>query len=343
MAIEKELFGALKNGEPVYQYTLTNKKGLKAVILSYGGIVKNLFVNGTDVVLGRDTLEEYLDNDGYYGAAIGRHANRIKCGRFIINDKNYAVGANDNGNSLHGGFDGFDKKNWTAYESGSEDEPAIVLTTFSPDGEEGFPGNLHVSITYTLTNENGLVLHYEAISDEDTVVNLTNHSYFNLNGHSSGTIDGHTLQLNADFYTPNSEDCIPRGEILSVKDTPFDFRTPKKIGKDIASDFEQIKMFGGYDHNFVLNGHGFRKSATLEGDISGIKMEMYTDKPGVQIYSGNVIDDKRVCKGGNVYAVHQAVCLETQFFPNGTSFAHFPSPILKKGEKYDFTTEYRFK
>lgn len=343
MAVAKELFGVLENVENVFSYTLDNNKGLKAVILSYGGIVKNLFVGDTDVVLGRDSLEEYLDNDGYYGAAIGRHANRIKHGKFNLSGKTYTVGLNDNGNSLHGGFCGFDKKNMTVYESGTEDEPSVVMTLFSPDGEEGFPGNLHVAITYTLTSQNGLVIRYEAFSDKDTVVNLTNHSYFNLNGHNSGTIDGHILQLDADFYTPNSADCIPCGEILSVTDTPFDFRTPKKIGCDINSDFEQIKLFGGYDHNFVLNGGGFGKRAVLKGDKTDISMEMYTNKPGVQIYTGNVIDDQRVCKGGNIYAVHQAVCLETQFFPNGTSFAHFPSPVLKKGEKYDFTTEYRFK
>ena len=342
MAITKELFGKLNNSECVYEYTLDNGSGLKASILSYGGIIKNLYVNGTDVVLGRDSLEEYLDNDGYFGAAIGRHANRIKNSEFEIGGTVYKVGANNNGNSLHGGFCGFDKKNWAVFECGTEREPSLMLKTFSPDGEEGFPGNLHVTITYTLTKNNGLLLHYEALSDKDTVVNLTNHSYFNLNGHSSGTIDGHTLQINAEFYTPNTDECLPYGEILSVKDTPFDFRKPKKIGQDINSDSEQIKMFGGYDHNFVLSGKGLRKTAVLSGEKSGIVMEIYTDKPGVQVYSGNCIDDKRVCKGGNIYSVHQAICLETQFFPNSTSHPHYPSAFLKKGEKYDFTTEYRF-
>ncbi len=343
MAITKELFGTLKNGENVYAYTLDNQKALKTTILTYGGIIKNLFVNGTDVVLGRETLDEYSDNDGYFGALVGRHANRIKNAEFEIDGKTYKVGANDGGNSLHGGFHGFNEKNWAAFEAGTDSEPSLVLKTFSPDGEEGFPGNLHITVTYTLTADNGLVIHYEAISDKNTVCNLTNHSYFNLNGHNSGTIDGHTLQINADFYTPNTSECMPYGEILSVCDTPFDFRNAKKIGKDINSGFEQIKMFGGYDHNFVLSGKGFRKSAVLIGDKTGITMEMYTNKPGVQIYTGNCIDDKRKCKGGNIYAVHQAVCLETQFFPNSTSCTHYPSAFLKKNEKYDFTTEYRFK
>lgn len=337
----KELFGTLENGEKVYQYTLDNKKGLKAIILSYGGIIKNLFVGGKDVVLGRDTLEEYLDNDGYYGAAIGRHANRIKKGEFEINGKKYNAAINDEDNSLHGGINGFDKKNWEVIESDTEE--TLTLKAFSPDGEEGFPGNLHVTMIYTLTEDNGIVIQYEAVSDKDTVVNLTNHSYFNLNGHDSGTIDEHTLWIDADFYTPNAIDCIPCGEILSVENTPFDFRTPKKIGEGFHSSSEQIKMFDGYDHNFVLNGKGFRKIASLIGDKTDIAMDVYTDKPGVQVYSGNCIDDERICKGGNIYAVHQAVCLETQFFPNSTSYNHFPSAILKKGEKYKFTTEYRFK
>lgn len=342
MAITKELFGTLINGENVYCYTLSNKKGLKAEILTYGGIVKNLFVDDTDVVLGRDTLEEYLDNDGCFGALIGRHANRIKNAEFEIDGKTYKVGANNGVNSLHGGFVGFDKKNWSAFECGTDEEPELLLKTFSPDGEEGFPGNLHVSVTYKLTNNNGLVIHYEAISDKDTVVNLTNHSYFNLNGHKSGTVDGHTMQINADFYIPNTDECLPYGEILSVENTPFDFRTPKMLKEGFSSDFEQIKMFGGYDHNFVLRGRGFRKAAVLTGDKTGIVMETYTDKPGVQIYSGNCIDDERVCKDGTVYAVHQAVCLETQYFPNSTSLSHFPSAFLKKDQKYNFTTEYRF-
>lgn len=346
MSITKENFGTLKNGETVYLYTLDNHIGLRAEILSYGGIIKNLFVsnngNETDVVLGRDSLNEYLDNDGYFGAAVGRHANRIKNAEFIINGVKYKVGANDGNNSLHGGFNGFNQKNWTAAEGGTDSEPSLILSCVSPDGEEGFPGRLEVKITYTVTSKNAIVIHYEAKSDKDTVVNLTNHSYFNLNGHASGTIDGHVLQLNSEFYTPNTDECLPCGEVLSVSGTPFDFRAPKPIGQDIHSDFEQIKLFGGYDHNFAISGAGYRKAAVLEGDKSGIVMEMYTNKPGVQIYSGNCIDEERICKGNTVYKIHQAVCLETQFFPNSTSFSHFPSAFLNKDDKYDFTTEYRF-
>lgn len=346
MSITKEKFGTLKNGESVYVYTLKSISGLEAEILTYGGIIKNLRIekNGkqTDIVLGRNTLEEYLDNDGYFGAAVGRHANRIPCSEFTINSVTYKISANEGENSLHGGFEGFNAKNWSAEEGGTTDEPSLILSYMSADGEEGFPGNLNVKITYTLTSKNAIVLHYEAVSDKDTVVNLTNHSYFNLNGHNSGTIDEHTLWLNSEFYTPNTDKCLPFGEIHSVKGTPFDFTSPKKLGQDIFSDFEQIKMFGGYDHNFALNGKGFRKCAELKGDKTEIIMEMYTDKPGVQIYSGNCINENKVCKDGAVYKVHQAVCLETQFFPASTAYSHYPSAFLNKNEKYDYTTEYRF-
>lgn len=348
MSIERKVFGKLPTREDVYVYILDNKSGLRAEILTYGGIIKNLWVKNKsseeiDVVLGRDSLSEYLDNDGYLGAAVGRMANRIKDAHFFIDGQEYKIGANEGKNSLHGGFCGFDKKIWTAQEAGEENSPSLILTAQSPDGEEGFPGKLDIKITYTLTSENALVIEYEAVSDKDTVVNLTNHSYFNLNGHASGDILGHTLWIDSDFYTPNTSECMPSGEILKTVDTPFDFREPKPIGKDIDSGCEQLEMFGGYDHNFVINGRGMRKGACLSGDKSGIMMEMYTDKPGVQIYTANALDEERICKDGAVYKKHQAVCLETQIFPNSTSFSHFPSPILRKGEKYSYRTEYRFK
>ncbi len=346
MAITKEIFGTLENGEKVYLYKLDNGKNLSAEILSYGGIVKNLYVNKNgqqiDVVHGRDTLLQYLDNKGCFGAAIGRHANRIKNAEFEINGKTYKLAKNNGENSIHGGVVGFGKKNWESEAAGTYDEPAVVMSLFSPDGDEGFPGNLNVKMTYTLTKENALKIHYEAISDEETVVNLTNHSYFNLNGHDSGSIYEHTLWIDSDFYTPNTSECLPCGEIRSVEGTPFDFRKQKKIKDLIFSDFEQIKMFGGYDHNFVLNKRGYKKFATLKGDKSEIVMEIYTNKPGVQIYSANSIHEETICKNGVQYKKHSGICLETQFFPNSTACAHFPDVFLKKGEKYDYTTEYRF-
>lgn len=347
MSITKTSFSKTPDGKEVFCYTLDNEKGLKAEILTYGGIVKNLYVqdkdgNTRDVVLGRDTLEEYLNNEGYYGALIGRHANRIAKSTFTLGNKEYKVGANENGNSLHGGFIGFDQKVWDAQESGEKNSPALILTLTSPDGDEGFPGNLDVKVTYTVTAENSLKIHYEAISDKDTLVNMTNHTYFNLNGHSSGDIYSTVLQLNASHYTPNTDECMPNGEVLSVSGTPFDFRVPKPIGQDIHADFEQIQMFSGYDHNFPISGRGYRLAAKASSPESGISMEVYTDKPAMQLYTGNAIEEGRVCKDGYVYSQHHGFCMETQYFPNAMSFSHYPAPILKAGEKYDFTTEYKF-
>jgi len=346
MAIKKEAYGTMPTGEAVYLYTLDNGNGVTAEILNYGGIVKSLYVkdnkgNMTDVVLGRDTLEDYLDNGGYLGALIGRYANRISKGEFELNGTKFSVGKNEKNNSLHGGFKGFDKKVWDAVESGSEDEPALILSIVSKDGEEGFPGNLSVTVTYTLTKENSLKIAYRAVSDADTVCSMTNHSYFNLAGHASGTMYNQVMQINADFYTPNDDECMPTGEVLSVMGTPFDFRVPKPLGQDINSDFVQTKMFGGYDHNYMLNGRGYRKVAVASCEDNGIVMEVYTDLPAVQLYTSNALADG-IYKDGKEYSKHQAFCLETQTVPNAMEFSHYPGPVLKKDEVYDTVTEYKF-
>lgn len=347
MGISKKSFGFMPDGEEVFVYILENKSGLRAEILSYGGIIKNLIVpdrtgKPVDVVLGRDSLEEYRDNFGYYGAAIGRHANRIAKARFELGGKTYEVGKNEGENSLHGGAAGFDKKVWAAQMAGTEEEPELVLSLFSPDGEEGFPGNLSVTMTYSLTAQNALKIHYVAVSDQDTVVNMTNHSYFNLAGHNSGTVHEQVLQMNAAYYTPNNKQCLPDGEILSVTGTPFDFRAPKPVGQDIGADVQQIQWFGGYDHNFVAGGSGYRQIAVAGCPENGITMQVYTDQPGVQLYTTNGVEEGRVCKDGTVYQPHQAFCLETQCFPDGMEHSHFPSPVLRAGQVYDTTTEYRF-
>ncbi len=347
MSITKKSFGFMPDGKEVYVYTLDNNKNLKAEILSYGGIIKNLWVKKSDneyidIVLGRDTLEEYFDNNGFYGAAVGRYANRIYRGKFLINGVEYNVGINDGKNSLHGGKKGYDKYVWDVEEAGTDNEPTLIMTITSPDGDEGFPGNVNIKMTYTLSENNGLVINYDAVTDKDTVINLTNHSYFNLNGITGSNIYNLYMQLNCDFYTPNTNECMPYGEILSVKNTPFDFTTGKLVGEEINSDYEQIKMFGGYDHNFIINGTGFRKLGTVSSSETNISMEVYTDKPGVQLYTGNCIQEGRVCKNGQMYNIHDALCLETQYFPNSTSYSHFLSPVLKAGDRYNFTTEYRF-
>ncbi len=340
MAISKRKFGECSIGT-VYVYTLENKHGLTAEILNYGGIIRKLVYKNTDVLLGRDSAEEYMNNKGCFSALIGRNSNRIENAEFELNGKKYTLFANDGRNNLHGGKVGFDKKMWEAEMIDSE-EPSLVLSVVSPDGEEGFPGTVTVSVTYTLTNDNSLKIHYVGESDADTVLNMTNHAYFNLNGHASGNIDGHTLWLDSNFYTPNTDACIPTGEVLGVKNTPFDFSTDDCMGVRFQSEHEQIKKFGGFDHNFALNGRGFRKVGRLQGDKTGIVMEIYTDQSGMQIYSGNMMEKERVCKDGAIYGAHHGICFETQAFPNNLRFSHFPGSILKKGEKYDTVTSFQF-
>ncbi len=340
--ITKRFFGK-SGGKDVFAYELANKdKSLKAEIITYGGILRTLVYNGTDVVLGRDTIEEYENNAGCFGALIGRNSNRIFGGEFSLNGKKYTLAKNDNGVcNLHGGNIGYNKRVWDAKEVDG-DEPSLVLSLFDPDKTEGFPGNVNVKVTYTVTCDNQLKIHYEAESDADTVINLTNHSYFNLNGHASGNTGNHTFKMEASFYTPNTKDCYPYGEILSVEGTPFDFRKEKKLSDGLNADFEQIKMFNGFDHNFVLDGSGYRKYAVVTGDISKITMECYTDLPGVQLYTGNGIEQGRVCKEGALYDTHGGFCLETQKFPNATNIPFFPSIFVKKGEKYDTVSAYKF-
>lgn len=340
MSIIKKKVGEF-NEKEVYEFSLNNNKGLSAQILNYGGIIKRLKYNNIDVVLGRDTFEEYLDNDGYFGAVIGRNSNRIENSEFELNGKIYKLYNNDGRNNLHGGKNGFDKKVWNT-EMVDGEEPSLILNIISPDGEEGFPGEVMVKVTYTLTTDNALRIHYEGETNADTILNMTNHSYFNLNGHSSGNVDGHTLWIDSDFYTPNTQECIPYGEILSVKGTPFDFNTSETLGERFKSDYSQINMFEGFDHNIVLNGRGYRKVACLCGDKSGISIEVYTDRNGMQVYTGNMIDENRKCKDSSIYVKHSGVCLETQAFPNCLKHTHFPNGMLMKNEKYDTVTTYKF-
>ena len=347
MSIEKKSFGFMPDGKEVFCYILDNGKNVKAEIITYGGIIKNLWVKNnkgkyTDVVLGRDTLEEYLDNEGYFGAIIGRCANRIAGGKFSIGGREYVVNKNEGNNTLHGGIRGFDKYVWDADVIDDKNNPKIKLSIISPDGDEGFPGELGVTVTYTLNENDGLEIKYEAQASKDTVANLTNHSYFNLNGAGCGNIENLYFQLDSDFYTPNTDECIPYGEVLSVKDTPLDFNAPAKLGERILSDFPQIKKFGGLDLNFIIKGRGFRKFSKLHSEKTGICMTSYTDKPAVQIYTGNCIEKERVCKGGKMYNIHDAICIETQYYPNSTAFPHFTDITLKAGDKYEFKTEYRF-
>lgn len=346
MGIEVREFGKI-DSELVEAYTLTNDNGMSVEVITYGGTIVSLNVpdrhgNTGDVVLGYDTLEQYLAGDAYFGALIGRHANRIEDAQFEIDGKCFKLAQNDGDNHLHGGLKGFDKVIWQA-DILSHDEPAIQLSYLSEDGEENYPGTLRVKVVYSLSLDNGLRIDYSAEADQNTVVNLTNHAYFNLAGHGTTDILGHHLQINGDFFTPVDDECIPTGEIRQVTGTPMDFSSLRQIGETIDQDDLQLRNGGGYDHNWVLRNSGQQPglAAKLYEPTSGRLMEVYTTKPGVQFYSGNQM--KQSCgKQGVTYDYRGGLCLETQYFPNGLKYPHFPSPLLRAGEKYEHTTIYKF-
>ena len=334
------------DGDSVYLYTLSNNKGMEVSIINYGGIITSLKVpqkkgEKLDVVLGFDSLEEYLDEHPYFGAIIGRIGNRIANSRFVLNNQEYYLYANDGKNHLHGGAKGYDSYVWGAKAINNGVEPSLVLSYFSRDGEEGYPGNLDLTVTYTLTNDNELEINYQGVSDQDTIINLTNHSYFNLNG-MEDTVLNHELQLNAKFYTATNEELIPSGAILPVADTPLDFRKSKKIAKEIESDFAPLKYAGGYDHNFVLNSNDeLSLAGSVYEEFTDILMEVFTDQPGVQLYTANSVSNVKG-KDGKVYDKNYGICLETQHFPDAINHSHFPSIVLRAGELYDTTTIYKF-
>jgi aldose 1-epimerase len=340
-------FGKTQAGEPVELYTLTNSKGMEVAITNYGGIVVSIKVPDrtgklADVVLGFDNLEGYLLPPPYFGAVIGRYGNRIAHGKFTLDGVEYTLPRNDGGNTLHGGPKGFDKVLWKAREV--EKGRGLELTYLSPDGEAGFPGNLSVTVTYTLTDANELKIDYRATTDKDTVVNLTNHSYFNLAGQGNGDILGHLMMINADGYTPVGRGLIPTGKIEPVEGTPFDFRKPEPIGARIGAKDPQLQMARGYDHNFVLNrkGDGLELAARVVEPTTGRVLEVLTTEPGVQFYSGNFLDGSIHGKGGKVYGFRSGFCLETQHFPDSPNKPEFPSTELKPGQVYHTTTVYRF-
>jgi aldose 1-epimerase len=340
--IQKKNFGKTKDGQQVVLYTLKNKNGMIAKIMNYGGIVTELHVpdrNGKigNVVLGFDNFKQYEEGHPYFGAIIGRYGNRIAKGRFVLDGKEYKLAINNGPNALHGGLKGFDKVIWKVDPKETDNGPSLVLSYLSPDGEEGYPGNLSVTVTYTLTNNNELKIDYHAVTDKATVLNLTKHSYFNLSGPGKGTILDHVLTLNADQYTPVDPTLIPTGKIEPVANTPFDFTKPFAIGARIA------KVEGGYDHNFVLNGGGAKMAlcAVLEDPKSGRVLEIHTNQPGVQFYTGNFLDG--TLKGiGGVYQKNYGLCLETQHFPDSPNKPNFPSVVLRPGQVFESTTIHKF-
>jgi len=346
--VKKEAFGKTPDGVEIDQYILTNANGMTAKIITYGAILTELDVPDRDgklgdVVLGFDNLKDYLERNPHFGATTGRVANRIAKGKFTLDGKEYTLAVNNGPNSLHGGLKGFDKRVWKAGAKPTPNGTAVELSYVSKDGEEGYPGDLNVTVTYTLTNDNALRIDYTATTDKATPVNLTNHSYFNLAGPKSGDILGHELMIAAERYTPTDDTQIPTGEIKPVKDTPLDFTTPRRIGDRI----DQFKSSpgGGYDHNFVLNSGGKEEpgfAARVSEPKTGRIMEMYTTEPGVQFYTGNYLDGKLTGRGGVVYKKHAGFCLEAQHFPDSVHHNNFPSIILKPGETYHQTTIYKF-
>lgn len=339
-------YGKLKDGTPISLYTMTNSKGMKMTVINYGGIITSLHVpdkegNLVDVVLGYDSLQAYEDRNPFFGALVGRYGNRIGNARFTLDEKVYELVKNNNGNHLHGGTKGFDKVVWKIEEVPAEDGVALKLSYLSKDMEEGYPGNLNTEIIYTLTEENAVSFEYKATTDKKTILNLTQHTYFNLNGGKTDVLS-HEIAINADRFVPVDETLIPTGELAPVENTPLDFRTPVAIGARINADHEQLKFGRGYDHCWVINGEGFRTAAVVSDPMSGIEMTVQTTEPGVQFYTGNFLDGSLTGKNNVVYKQRTGFCLETQHFPDSPNQPSFPSVVLNPGETYTSKTTFSF-
>ena len=345
MSVIKSLYGAMPDGRAVYVYKIENNNGVYVELLNRGATL-NAFVcpdrdgNMGDILAGFDNLEGHLGTTTYAGQIIGQYANRICDGKFTLGGREFNVTKNENGvTCLHGG-DEYNSALWNAIIT---DDNAVEFSYHSPDGEQGFPGNVDVTVQYVLTDRNELEVHYTATTDKDTVVNFTNHAYFNLGTIQNGDILGTVLQLNCDFFTPTDARSIPTGEIWPVEGTPFDFREPKPIGRDIGADDEQLRQCRGYDHNFCINGEAgtLRLAAKAQDDACGRKLEVWTDLPGVQLYTGNFMDGSETGKGGVALQKHYGFCLETQYYPDTPNQPGFPSCELKAGETFRSLTVFK--
>ncbi|WP_077930322.1 aldose epimerase family protein [Acetobacter persici] len=354
-AFEAEPFGTLADGQKVSRYTLRNKAGLSVQFLSYGGIITAISTPDktgkfANIVLGFSTLEGYTRDSAagglYFGALVGRYANRIANATFDLDGSTYHLAATEPPNTLHGGRNGFDKKIWSVKKIPDlTDATGAELTLVSPDGDEGFPGTLTVHVSYILDNTNRLSIRYRASTDRPTVLNLTNHSYFNLGGEGSGTVENHILTLNADHYTPTDAASIPTGDIAKVENTPLDFRTPHRIGERLRSTFSQMRQTRGYDQNWVLNaptGTAPGLAATLTDPASGRSLSVFTTQPGLQVYTGNSLDGRYAGPSGQTYRQTDGIALESQFFPDSPHHPNFPSTVLRPGEDFDQTTIFEF-
>lgn len=346
--VSQSVFGTMPDGVVINLYTLSNSNDVEVGIINYGGIIQSIRIpdagNKQDVALGFDNLQDYIDKSPYFGCITGRYANRIAKGKFMLDSIEYQLDLNNGPNSLHGGFKGFDKQVWKAEDFSSDSVAGVILTYLSPDGDQGYPGNLDVSVTYTLNNQNELRIDYNARTDKKTVVNLTNHSYFNLDNGGQSDILDHQLKIIADSFTPTDETLIPSGEIIPVEATPMDFTSFKTIGENLDTSYRPIAIAGGYDHNYVLSSGGGELAlvAVVKEPDSGRKMEVFTTEPGIQFYSGNFLDGSITGKNGAVYHKNHGFCLETQHFPDSPNQPEFPSTVLNPGENYSSTTIYRF-
>lgn len=354
MSIEEKRFGFMDDGRPVQLFRLRNRHGMEACIMTLGGILQSLKVPDAhgqldDVVLGFDTLEPYKQGHPYFGALIGRYANRIAGGNFELEGRAYQLSCNDGPHHLHGGFSGFDKAVWQAQPRDAGDGPQLTLTLVSPDGDQGYPGTLTVQVIYTLTDANELRVDYVARTDRTTIVNLTHHAYFNLAVH--GDVLQHRLHLNAAYYLPTDSTLIPSGELRLVEGTPMDFRLPKSIGRDMGVDCEALRAAGGYDHNWILNVAGPDEELPQPGMVlaaevlephSGRRMKLFTTQPGLQFYSGNFLDGSLRGKGGISYLRHSGFCLEPQHYPDTPHHARFPGVVLHADETYRHSSVYCF-
>ncbi len=347
--VQKSLYGKMKDGKEVYEYTLQNKRGAEIKIITYGARVVSITMpdrNGkyADIVLGYGNLQSYVKSTDYFGSIVGRYANRIGKAEITLHGKTYKLSANENGNELHGGKMGFSEVVWNAKPIETKAGPALELTLVSPDGDQGYPGKMTVHVTYTLTNNNELKVQYEATTNKETVINLSHHSYFNLSGDPHNTILNELLKINANEFTPIDKESIPTGKIEKVAGTPLDFRKPTAIGARINDNFEQLKLAHGYDFNYVLNNYNgkVREVADVYDPSSGRYMQVFTDQPGIQFYSGNYLNGTQIGKGGIAYQQHAGLCLEAQHYPDSPHNPKWPSVILKPGQVYHQTTIYKF-
>ncbi|MGN0160920.1 MAG: aldose epimerase family protein [Lachnospiraceae bacterium] len=346
MKVTQMRYGQLSDQTPVHAYVLDNGRGMTVKVMDFGAAILEINVPAqdgrtVDVLLGHESLKGYEDNGSAHGSTVGRHANRIGGASFELNGKTYELDKNDGRNNLHGGFNRWYERMWTVTEGDENEDASITFSLISPNMDQGFPGEVHMSVTYTLTADNALMIHYLGTTDEDTIINMTNHSYFNLEGHGAGSVRNHKVMIHSDYFTETDQELIPTGKLIPVKGTPLDFNTEKTIGQDIDADYEALKFGSGYDQNWVLKNNGeLDVVATLYSPVTGILMEVSTDLPGIQMYTGNFLNDRG--KDGARYVRNSGVALETQYFPDAIHHPEFPQPVTRAYQEYDSTTIYQF-